>query len=752
MVSPRLALGLGLIAGRLGLNALFRAPPRRVTLGERLANIPRTGIPLHAPVRIRWNEHQVPFIEAEHDRDLAVALGIVHGHLRLTQIEMMRRIALGRIAEVLGPAAIEIDTMLRTLDFARAVPAMAEALPDHTREWLEGFVDGLNVVVDRAPALPFEFALLGVAPERWTVHDLLALGRLAATDFTWRVWLRLLRLRGRPDWLRLWQRLMRDESAPVPSFAGGAGAGNDAIELLLSTFGRSGSNSLAVSAPRSASGSALLASDPHLSFVLPNVWLVAGYRSPSYHVVGMMIPGVPVMAFGRNTCIGWGGTSLHAASSDLYDVTDLRDSEATVRSERIKVRWWPDQTVEVRDSEYGPILTDSPLLRAPRGKRLAMHWVGHTPSDEITAILGVNRAQNWDEFSRAIDGFAIPAQNMIYADSRGHIGQAMAAKLPRRPQQPPSDLFVGPEARQHWESFVSAKDLPAYLDPEQGYVASANNKPATATVAPVGFFFSPNDRVQRIGELLAGSDPVTLDRLKSVQHDVAMPSALRLRDALLGLIENGRTRPDGQDRVLSALQAWNGAYDIDSVGALAFELLVYHFAREFHGEEALDIYSSSWDPWALIEEDLAHEDRQALAAATERALGHAADGLARYGAWGDVHRLRLGHVFASVPGLGRRYRYADVPVAGSNESLMKTAHGFSAERHAAKFGANARHLSDFADLDANWFVLLGGQDGWLGSTTFFDQFELWRQGEYMQVPLTSERVAETFRHETVLQP
>ena len=740
-----------MLAARLGLRSLLRAPPRRVSLPERLENIPKTGLPLHAAVRIRWNENQIPFVEAEHDRDLAVALGIVHGHLRLAQVEMMRRLAQGRTAEILGPAAIEMDTMLRTLDFARAVPGIVASLPDETQTWLEGFVDGLNAVVERAPKLPFEFSLFGFRPEPWTVADVLTVGRIAAADFTWRVWVRLLRLRGRPDWVRLWQRLLRDEAAPVPAFAGSTGSDHRAIELLLGALGRSGSNSLAISARRSATGAALLSSDPHLSFVLPNLWFIVGCRSPSYHLVGMTIPGLPVIAFGRNPWIGWGGTSLHAASSELYEVTDLHERSSTVRRERLQVRWWPDTEVSVRDTEYGPILTDRPMLRAPDGRHVAMHWIGHTPSDEITAMLGVNRARNWDEFSRAIDGFAIPAQNMIYADARGHVGQAMAAKLPRRPLEPPADLFVAPETRRHWESFVSAKDLPAALDPEQGFAASANNRPAAGTVVPVGFFFSPDDRIRRIRSLLDGSEPVTLDRLKGLHQDVGMPSALGLRDALLALPRPGPGDATAE-RFLEVLAAWHGGYEIDSRGALAFELLVYHFARELHGDEALEIYSSSWDPWALLREDMAREEPAALTGAAERAIGRAAERWARYGAWGDMHRLRLGHLLGSMPILGRRYRLADVPVAGSNETLMKTAHGFSAERHAAKFGANARHISDFSDPDANYFVLLGGQDGWVGSTTFCDQFDPWRRGDYIQVPLSPEKVAELFPIETVLTP
>lgn len=753
MPSLRAIAGIALAAACLGPNALLRRPPRRVALAERLRNIPADGLPLRAPVRIRWNAHQIPFIEAEHDRDLAVALGIVHAHLRLAQIEIMRRLAQGRIAELLGPAALELDAILRTLDFCRAVPQILAALPAETRDWLQGFADGVNAVVARAPKRPHEFALLGIRPEPWTLSDLLALGRLAATDFTWRVWINLLRLRGRPDWPALWRRLMRDDSLPLPSFAGSAGL-PAALERLLGPFERSGSNALAVSAGRSATRGALLAGDPHLSFLLPNLWLVAGCRSPSYHLVGMMIPGVPVVAFGRNARIGWAGTNLHAASSELFDVTDLPPGAFAERRERIKIRWWPDRAIIVRDSDYGPVLSDTPLLRGLPGRRLALHWIGHMPTDELTAMLAVNRARNWDEFRRAIDGFAVPAQNMIYADAEGHVGQAMAARLPRRPAQPPADLFLPPEARRHWDSFITAEDLPAVLDPPQGFVASANDRPQAATPAPIGFFFSPDDRIRRIGQLLEGEAPVTVERLQALQRDVMVPSAPELRDVLLRLL---RPEPDvsgdgRRARLLAALRGWDGRYDADSAGALAFEMLVCFFARALHGGEDLALYAASWDPWALLREDLAMLDAQRLAAAAEAAAGQAAAELERLGSWGEAHRLRLAHLFAAAPGIGRRYRFVDAPVAGGNETLMKTAHGFSTGRHAARFGANARYISDFGDPDANWFLLLGGQDGWLGSTTFLDQYELWLRGEYVRVPLSPEAVRAQFPYETLLTP
>lgn len=753
MLPFRTSLGMARLAARIIIGALTRGAPRSRTVGERLAALPRAGLPLNAPVAIRWNDHQIPWIEAEHDTDLAVALGVVHAHLRLAQMEAMRRAAWGRLAEVAGPAAVPLDHTLRTLHLTRAVPAIEAALPAATRAWMESFAAGINAVVAAAPEVPEEFALLGVAPEPWTVADLLALGRLAATDFTWRVWLPLLRLRGRSDWERLWQRMMRDNALPVPSFAGTGAAAADPLSALFAGFPRQGSNAVAVSGRRAQKRAAMIASDPHLSVMLPNTWLIAGMSAPGFNVVGLMIPGVPAVALGRNPRIGWGGTSLHAQSSELFDVGDLPDDAITHRRETIAVRWGSPVEVTIRDTGYGPIITDAPLIPAPPGRRLALHWIGHGPSDEVTALLKVNRASGWDEFVTALDGFAVPAQNMIYADTWGRVGQCMAAHLPRRPHAVPPDLFVPRSARAHWESIATASHLPMRFDPEAGFVASANNRPEIPGSLPVGFFFSPDDRVRRLRDLLGGDRALTVADLEAAQRDVLAPSALDLRDRLLTLVRASNAEPNPKMLdFIDTVERWDGRYDRESAGALAFELLVYRFARALRGAEGLAAETAGWEPWARLRDDLERFSASRLAAAMAAALPAAAVATRRYGRWGDVHRLRLAHPLGRVPVIGRRYRFVDEPVAGGNETVMKTAHGLSGDVHAVRLGANARHISDFADRDDNRFVLLGGQDGWPGSTTFLDQHRLWTDGATIRVPLRAEAARAQFPHTTTLSP
>ena len=241
--------------------AMRLGAPQPISTAERLNMIPTSGLPLRAPVTIRWDPHQIPSIEADNDDDLAVGLGVVHAHLRLAQMEAMRRLAHGRVSEIIGPAAIELDRALRLMRFDAAVPAMAAGLPEPTRRWLEGFIAGVNHSIRHASALPHEFHLLRFRPEPWTLQELLTVSRLASTDVSWLVFARLLKSQASlpPDeWAELWPDLQEGDALPWPSRPQEAALG----------FAR-GSNSAAVPAARSGTGAGLIASDPHLSIALP---------------------------------------------------------------------------------------------------------------------------------------------------------------------------------------------------------------------------------------------------------------------------------------------------------------------------------------------------------------------------------------------------------------------------------------------------------------------------------------------------
>jgi len=750
----RQVAGAAMVATGLAACGVLSPLPRSTTLDERLAMFPTADLPLQSDVRIYWNEHHVPFIEAESDDDLAFTLGLVHAHLRLGLMEIFRRASQGRLAEIGGPVATDIDHALRIVDFGKASPAILAAMPADSRRWLDRFVDGVNHYVANAERLPHEFAVLGLSREPWTAEDIVTAGRLASADVNWFVWFALLGQRTREDWPALWARLVEEGSESFPSYFASETGSRAALVDILAGFSRSGSNSVAVSGARSESGSALLASDPHLGIFQPSLWVLAGYRSPSYHAVGLMGPGLPFIALGRNSHIAWGGTNLRAASSDLFDVSSLADDGFTTREERIKVRWWFDRTVEVRDTAFGPVLSDAEALDTGPGGPLAMRWMGHEPTDELTAMLRVNRARDWQGFRDALDGFAVSSQNMLYADVEGNVGHVMATRLPARDSAPPSDIVVQPDDDAHWGRHVSTADLPATFNPPNGVIASANNRGAKADI-PIGYFFSPDDRVVRMTRYLEERDSVGVDDLAALQQDTYQGSSVMLRDGLVGHLDRlgpHLTLDAGAAAAADAMRRWDGHYRIDSTGALAFEVVLFHVVDAVVAPEQQRAYAASGRPFSLLVDDLAAQGDESLGQALTQALGEASAVLEQGKEWGDLHRLRIAHPLGALPVLGRRYVFDDLPTAGSSQTVMKTAHAMTDEKHNTQFGSNARHISDMSDPDANWFTLLGGQDGWINSANFTDQFDLWPRGEYVKLPLRVETVARDFAYKTDLKP
>jgi penicillin amidase len=297
-------------------------------------------------------------------------------------------------------------------------------------------------------------------------------------------------------------------------------------------------------------------------------------------------------------------------------------------------------------------------------------------------------------------------------------------------------------------------ELPASFDPPDGFLASANNRGSRAKV-PIGYFFSANDRIERIQKLLKAEKVVSVRDLSRLQRDVYMASAKALRDSLaawiakLGLREN---LDEDERAVLDAFTSWNGYYRAASKGALAFELVMNAFIKEYYEKMQLQGYLSVGRPYRMIRLDLKKADPKRLAEVLSDAFDEAVSAFEEFGTWGGMHRLQLAHPLSRVPWIGSEYRFGNFPASGSTATVMKTAHRFTDEKHNTSYGSNARHISDMSDPDRNYFVLFGGQDGWLGSTTFLSQYPLWKKGKFIQVPLLLKTVKRKFPHRMELKP
>jgi penicillin amidase len=742
-----LVLIVGLIVS--GCAALRPVPK---TMTERIDVFPRQGVPVERAVTIRWNRYQVPFVEAESDRDLAFAMGMVHGHLRLAEIRILKQLVQGRASEMVGPVARNIDHALKIMDIGKAAPEMVRQLPPDERMMLESFAAGLNFYQSRLSELPPEFSLLALSPEPFTVEELVSIGRLGGVDINWLVYMGLLRLRERPDFERIWARALDVGAGPVLSFPASREIG--ALEEIVLGTARSGSNAVVVAPKKSASGSALVAGDPHLGMGVPNLWLLAGMRSPSFTGVGFMVPGLPFIAEGRSFDLAWAGTNIRSANSEFYDIGNVNDAGIETRTVPIGQRFWMDTTREVRTSRFGPIVSDASVTPALPGETIALKWIGHQTTDDIGSLFAVMRAKNAGEFREALRGFAVPPQNFLCADAEGNICHVIATTLPKRASMRPKAPIVDAADPAHeWKDFADAATLPAALNPPEGFLASANNRP-TETSFPIGYFFSADERVRRLQQVLGEREKLSLDDLKRLQRDTVSLDSRELAASLARLIEAEPEARAVAPALLAELSAFDGDYRVDARGPVVFETLLYHIVPAVYGVrtpgEIVGPYADLRQMKRFLMSDI-----EALPAAQRRAILVAAmrgaqRDSARFATWGDMHRIRVQHWFAALPLLGRNFVYGDYPSGGSRETPMKTAHGLVNGVTVSTFGSQARFVSDMGDPDSSEFVLIGGNDGWIGSENALDQVPLWLKGDYIRMPLRPETVAREFPIVTTL--
>ncbi len=783
----------------VGCRALF---PKQVDGDERLAGFPTASLPLEAPVTIYWNDFLVPYIVAGSDRDLAFSLGLFHGYFREAQLEILRKISQGRIAEMAGPVAAEIDAALRRLNYGKAAEETLRTMDPDTRVWLEAYVEGINHAIIHSPRPPPETSLLGLDREPFTATDLLTFGRLAGTDVNWLTLFTLLSERDSPRFAEILDHVNAVNAAntasfsedeptapnrtdsdrsprsgatsptdgdsplpgkaenpgtaaapPLPPYNRSATASSESprnpearsLLALVNALSRSGSNTVALSPEKTAEGYALIANDPHLGQSLPNFWTVVGMKSPGYQAVGLMIPGLPFLGLGRNEDIAWGGTNMRAASSDFVDVSEVPVTNEY--EETLRIRFWPDRRITVRETEFGPILSDADIFPSKEGEDIALRWMGHLPSDEISAFLRANRARSVREFLDSFGGYAVSGQNMIAVDRAGNIGMVLALTLPDRENDILEDILLSPsESPPVWENLLDADDLPKILNPASGFLASANNTPVR-TNPPIGFLFGEGERIDRLHTLLSRKNDWTVADLEELQRDVFSPTSYRLSRELLQLA------PQANGALLQAVEAWDGTYTADSEGAVAFELWLNALIESYPSEKYEEDYFRDWSYLGTqLPEDIESLQPESRDALYRKSLAIAQTQWEEYPTWGDLHRLRVGHLLAALPGLGRFFVYDRFPAAGSRETVYKTAHGLVDEPHDSRYGSQSRHISSMADADDNWFVLFGGQDGWIGSEHFADQIPLWRKGEYLHIPLREETVAKEFTQKMVLQP
>jgi penicillin amidase len=701
---------------------------------------------LDAPATVELDDRGVATIRAESVGDALRVQGWVVARERMFQLDLLRRSANGRLAELFGRSALPMDRTHRTWGFARVAEAAVPLLPAEERADLEAFAAGVNAYLEaHRGRVGLEFAFLRKGPEPWRPADSVAVLLLMYEQLTNDIEAQAgaVRLAALPPSVAafLTPRATADDVVLVPDAVpigppplpvADAGAPRELPKAArLETpdeDGVPGSNAFAISGTLTKSGAAILAGDPHLGLEMPGIWLPMRFAIGGRTAEGVALPGLPALTIGRTDLVAWSFTNLESDVQDLYRERIVHGRaargtgfEAVVeRTETIRVRGGKDETLVVRSTSNGPLLEGE----------LALRWTALEPGSLRVPNAGFLRASDEAAFLASFDAFTGPPQNVVWASASGAIGWRPAGLLPiRRAGTDGTAPYDASDPANAWQGFVPMADLPRVVNPPEGIVVTANQRTIGTSF---GTFVSADwghpGRARRIRDLLlerkTGGVRMTREDAEAIQLDVRSETMRRTAAALRAALPADLAK---------VLDGWDGTADAESP-----RYLVARAVRRAVRERALKAWGAPPVRWGLEGDnwnDLLEADDAAFRAAGLGAKGAFLEGAAddavaaleeRWGKdrakwrWGDANRLAARHPLGRLPGLSwlfdpPRPRQAGAP--GTPRAASPT------------FGQSLRLVVDWGAPDETTLVVTFGASGHLGSPHRLDQLACWSAGD-----------------------
>lgn len=710
-----------------------------------------------APIAITRDKRGIPYIRAANEADAAFALGYAHAQDRFAQMEIMRRLASGRLSEMVGAVTVESDRFMRTLGLGRlAEEGVAKLAPD-TQALLASYAKGVNAWIARQRVLPAELLVAGAPPAPWQPANSLMWARLMALQLTWNWRDELARVRLAqilsPDQLRdLYDRNADGPHVPLASLD------PDLAKRLLAAIPpeaepRTASNIWALAGSRTETGKPLLANDPHLALTLPNLWYLARIELPDRVLVGATALGVPFTILGHNGRIAWGMTTTQADAADLFVLQVTSDGrylsadgprDFVTREEVIKVKGGEPVRLTLRESHHGPVISDALKRVAAEGQAVALASTALQKDDRTAdGILRLLRAGSISDAWAALADFQAPMQNVGVADTAGHIGLFVSGRVPARD----GDGWMPSQATdpaRAWKGWRPSDPDFAVVDPPSGRIINANNSPVADPLARgYGADFDTSYRARRIAERLDELPQASARDMAALQSDVVSTMARDVLPTLLKLTPKTEANTQALDR----LAHWNGEMRRDRAEPLIFTAWWRHLLHAIYADE----FGESWGevlprPGVVLRtlgERTAWCDAQRTPAVETcpeklaQSLDDALKDLAvRYGSnpdkwrWGTAHRARLAHPLLSrIPVLGLLFK-VEPETDGDNWTVNRAQSRLldDYDPYGGMHGAGYRAVYDLADLEHSLFQMSLGQSAHRLSPHFSDLARAWADG------------------------
>lgn len=739
---------------------------------------------------VYFDDYGVPHIYADNGQDAMLALGYVHAQDRLWQMELMRRIAPGRLSEVFGSVALQNDKFFAGLGIEEASAKAIADLDKNSKSYqlAMAYLDGINQYMDNG-VTPLEFELVGIKKDKFTLKDVynifgymsfsFAMAQKSdplMTDIRNKYGTEYIKDLGLDGVFNTVKIRNANKNSPEEYLAISKSVAALLDKSPIPPF--IGSNSWVLGGKKTKSGKVIFANDPHIGFSQPGTWYEAHIVTPEFELYGCYLAGTPYPLLGHNRTYAYGLTMFENDDVDLYQEENNPENDKQyktptgfanylIREKRIKVKDSADVILNVKISRHGPIMND--LIPELKTKNpVALSWIyTQQPIQILDAVYTLSHAKNMDDFHNGVALIAAPGLNVMYGDAKGNVAWWATGKLYRHNKGVnPNFILDGASGNDDIQEYMDFSKNPSAVNPDWNYVYSANNQPEAIDGFLYPGYYLPRDRATRITNLIdAKSD---WDK-KAVSQMITDNTSAIAPLVAANLIHNLdlRTLSINEGDALEYLKTWSGSNKLTDVAPTVYNKWIYFYLKNTFEDELgvagfeqfltthvmkqlvanqLENEKSLW--WDNINTKGKKETRTQIVsqsfkqaiASLEKQLGNSVSGWT----WNKVHKVEYGHPLGKVKALRQIFNVGPFEVSGANEVINNQMHRYTSDKeYVITAGPSTRRIVDFSDVENSWSILPTGQSGNPFSKHYDDQTLLYNQGKFRKMKMNKQEIIST---------
>ena len=735
-------------------------------------------------VTVHFDENGVPHINAETQKDAYTALGYVHAQDRLWQMELIRRIAPGRLSEIFGDKLVETDVFFAGLGLVKDANESIAKIDINSEAYklTIAYLDGVNQFVEEG-ATPIEYNLIGLKKTKFTVNDVYNVFGYMSFSFA-------IAQKTDPLLQEIKEKLGDNYLAEleIPIYSNTALLKSEKNPIVKASFAKAmtamyeqlpispfiGSNSWVIAADKTKNGKVIFANDPHIGFSQPSVWYQSHIKTPDYEMYGYSLALTPFPLLGHNRDYAYGLTMFENDDVDFYieknNPENLNEYETptgfstykTVQK-TIKIKGAPDTTFTVKISRHGPIMNN--LLKQIDDQRpIAMQWIYKKTDNQILDVgYQISHAKSLHDFKEGAKLLHAPGLNMMYGDAKDNIAWIASGKLYKYRDSINTKLYLdGASGKDEILSYVDFEDNPQSINPASNYVYSSNNQPDTIAGVLYPGYYLPEDRGQRIEQLLEVKNDWTQEDVQQMIFDVTSPVVPQVIANLVASIKTENFTKNEQE-ALQNLKDWNGEYKKEDTAPTIYNRFLYEFLEGTFKDELGESFPMFMQTPLMKKmiavqakkavsvwfDDVTTEPKETKSDIVQRSFINAISFLENQlgdtvslWSWSKVISVEHGHALAAGGETLRKiFNVGPFSMDGGNEVINNQLFTLNETGiYKVKAGPSTRRVIDFSNIENSVSILPTGQSGNIFSKHYKDQAQKYVNGEFVKTMLNKDEI------------